>query len=136
MPKEYLMSIASSLFFICYIPEFYANIINKNANIYNVFEKIVLIVGTGFGFGYALTTDSNALKINYGILFGLDTISTSMRAYYAYKNRNKDVRLVLYDDNHIKNHIENHNPIQGSIIHTPIASNNHIDVSIDEDDRL
>jgi len=136
MPKEYLMTIASSLFFICYIPEFYANIRNKNANVYNVFEKIVLIVGTGFGFGYALTTDSNALKINYGILFGLDTIATSMRAYYAYKNRNQDVRLVLYDDNHI----ENHNPIQGSIqgpiIHTPIASNNHVDVSIDEDDRL
>lgn len=134
MPKEYLMSIASSLFFICYIPEFYANIRNKNANVYNVFEKVVLISGTGFAFGYALTTESNALKFNYSILFGLDTIALSMRAYYAYKNRNQDVRMIFYNENDIENHIENHNPIQGSIQgsiqHSQIASNN------DEDDQL
>lgn len=128
MPKEYLMTIASSLFFICYIPEFYANIRNKNANVYNVFEKIVMIAGTGFGFGYALTTESNALKLNYTILFGLDTIALSMRAYYAYTNRNQDVRLVLDKYNDIV--IDNHNPIHSQ------ASNSNIDVSIDDDDRL
>ena len=41
MSNEYLMNTASILFFICYIPEFYANYINKNANTYNVFEKVI-----------------------------------------------------------------------------------------------
>jgi hypothetical protein len=113
--NEYLMNVASTFFFICYIPEFYANYRNKNANIYNVFEKIVLIIGTGFGLGYSLTTNSSALKMNYSILFALDSISLFIRSYYAYKNRNKDVRIIMdiHTDTNIYTHT--HNPIQDSI---------------------
>jgi len=107
MPQEYLMNIASSLFFICYIPEFYANIRNKNANMYNVFEKVVMLAGTGFGLGYSLTTNSPALVFNYSILFGFDTVALAMRSYYAYKNKNRDVRMLSDADTH--------NPIQGYI---------------------
>jgi len=117
MPREYLMNIASILFFICYVPEFYANYRNKNANIYNVFEKVVMMGGTGFGLGYSLTTDSKALMINYSTLFVLDIIALYIRIFYAYKNRNRDVR-VLGDrigglaEHSIVEHSEIHNPIQ------------------------
>ena len=113
MSKEYLMNIASILFFLCYIPEFYANYRNKNANIYNVFEKIFITCGTGFGLGYSLTTDSQALVINYSTLFTLDMVAFFMRAYYAYKNYGRDVRVLL--ENEIDNErIDNivFNPVQ------------------------
>jgi hypothetical protein len=116
MPQEYLMNIASSLFFICYIPEFYANIRNKNANIYNVFEKVVMLAGTGFGLGYSLTTNSQALVFNYAILFGFDTIALTMRTYYAYKNRNHDVRMLT--------DVDTHNPIQDYIQEASKTYNN------------
>jgi len=104
MNNEYLMNIASSLFFICYIPEFYANYKNKNANIYNVFEKIVMLGGSGFAMSYALRSANNSLLINYAPLFALDSVALFMRAYYAYKNRNRDVSIVL-DDYTIENPI-------------------------------
>lgn len=91
MAQEYLMNIASVLFFICYIPEFYANYRNKNANIYNVFEKIILVGGTGLGLGYALV-------INYATLFSLDIVALSMRGYYAYNNYGRDVRVINIDE--------------------------------------
>lgn len=106
MSSDYLMNIASGLFFICYIPEFYANYKNKNANAYNVVEKIVMLAGTGFALGYSLETDSHAFKINYSIIFALDTVALFMRSYYAYKNRNIDVTMKLYE-----NADEVHNPV-------------------------
>lgn len=118
MAQEYLMNIASVLFFLCYIPEFYANYRNKNANIYNVFEKIILVGGTGFGLGYALTTDSNALVINYGTLFTLDILALSMRGYYAYNNYGREVRVVLNND--IENNEKTNDIVDG--IYNPIQS--------------
>jgi len=99
--NEYLMNIASSLFFICYIPEFYANYKNKNANIYNVFEKIVMLGGSGFALGYATQSSNNALLINYAPLFALDSIALLIRAYYAYKNRNRNVSVLQDNDDEI-----------------------------------
>lgn len=107
MNPDYLMNTATALFFICYFPEFYANYINKNANGYNVLEKCVLIVATGFGLGYAVATDNKPLVINYGPLFALDTVALFMRVYYAYKNRDRDVRIIEQTD--IEN--QNENPI-------------------------
>lgn len=95
MQEDYLMNIATTLFFICYIPEFYANYANKNANMYNVFEKVIMLAGTGFALGYAVSINNTPLIINYSPLFGLDVIALSMRSYYAYRNRNVDVRVVL-----------------------------------------
>jgi len=118
MAQEYLMNIASVLFFLCYIPEFYANYRNKNANIYNVFEKIILVGGTGFGLGYALTTDSKALVINYGTLFTLDILALSMRGYYAYNNYGRDVRVVFNND--IENNEKTNDIVDG--IYNPIQS--------------
>ena len=111
MSSEYLMNIASGLFFICYIPEFYANYKNKNANGLNVVEKIVMLAGTGFALGYSIMVESNTLQLNYSIIFGLDTIALGMRTYYAYKNRAIDVRINNTDSIVLHNAIDIHNPI-------------------------
>jgi hypothetical protein len=74
------------MFFICYIPELYANYKNQNVNLYNLPEKVLVIFGTGFAFSYALMNGDTTLIINYGSLFSLDTLALIMRAYYVYKN--------------------------------------------------
>jgi hypothetical protein len=117
MPQEYLMNIASILFFICYIPEFYANYRNKNANIYNLFEKIFITCGTGFGLGYSLTTDSQALVINYSTLFTLDMIALCMRGYYAYKNYGRETRILLNSEVYT-------NELDKNIVFNPVQINN------------
>jgi hypothetical protein len=100
------MNTASILFFICYIPEYYANYINKNANLYNVFEKILILSATTFALSYSIKNNNQALIINYGPLFALDIIALYMRGYYAFKNRNRDVRLKI-NKNDLEYDIEN-----------------------------
>lgn len=94
MSNDYLMNIATVLYLICYVPEFYANYVNKNSNVYNVFEKVALVMATGFGLGYAISIQNHAIILNYAPLFALDSIALFMRAYYAYRNRNIDVRVI------------------------------------------
>lgn len=87
MAHDYLMNTASALFFICYIPELYANWKNKNANFYNMPEKAVLVVASVFAFAYSVVNGDVALMTNYGPLLGLDIIAFAMRLYYVYKNK-------------------------------------------------
>ena len=89
---DYLMNIASALFFVCYIPELYANYKNKNANIYNVPEKIVVFIGTSFAFAYSIVNNDSALMANYGPILFLDTTALLMRVFYA---RLRDNRILL-----------------------------------------
>jgi hypothetical protein len=98
MSDDFLMNIASTLYFICYIPEFYANYANKNANLNNVIEKIVILIATTFAFSYSLKINNQALIINYGPVFALDIVALSMRSYYAYKNRNINVKVIENGD--------------------------------------
>jgi hypothetical protein len=105
MSHDYLMNIASILYFICYVPEFYANYANKNANVNNVIEKVVMLIATTFALSYSLKINNQALIINYGPVFALDIVALSMRSYYAYKNRNIDVKVIENDSLSI------HNPI-------------------------
>jgi uncharacterized protein with PQ loop repeat len=85
MEYDYLMNIATGLYFICYIPELYANYRNKNANIYNVPEKVVIFIGTSFALAYSVINMNTALIANYAPLMFLDTIAMMMRIYYAYR---------------------------------------------------
>jgi uncharacterized protein with PQ loop repeat len=87
------MNTASILFFICYIPELYANWKNKNANIYNIPEKVVIVVASGFAFAYSIINEDNALILNYGPILGLDIIAFAMRLYYVYKNNNNKIEI-------------------------------------------
>ena len=82
----YLMYTASVLYMVCYIPELYANYKNKNANGWNVPEKVVILVGSTFALSYSIMLEDRTLMINYGPLFALDFIAFVMRAYYACKN--------------------------------------------------
>ena len=110
MSYDYLMYIASVGYFICYVPDFFANIINKNANIYNVYEKLIMLMATTFALSYSITINNNALIINYAPVFCLDVISLMMKSYYAYKNRNIDVRILngkIVFENVLHNDIEN-----------------------------
>jgi len=82
----YLMYTASILYIVCYIPELYANYKNKNANGWNVPEKVVILVGSTFALSYSIMLEDRTLMINYGPIFALDFIAFVMRAYYACKN--------------------------------------------------
>jgi uncharacterized protein with PQ loop repeat len=94
MDYEYLMNVASVLYIVCYIPELYANYKNKNANIWNVPEKVVIFVGTSFAFAYSVLNNKEALLINYGPILGLDFIALAMRVYYAWLNHRNRIQYV------------------------------------------
>lgn len=91
MGYDYLMNTSSALFFACYIPELYANWKNKNANFYNMPEKAVLVVASGFAFAYAIANEDIALMSNYGPLLVLDVVAFGMRLYYVYRNKEPEV---------------------------------------------
>ena len=76
------MNVASALYIVCYVPELYANYKNKNANAYNIPEKIVMLTATGFALSYAIVNQDQALMLNYVPIFGLDVIAFLMRLYY------------------------------------------------------
>lgn len=91
MNYDYLMLTASVCFFIGYLPELYANWKNKNANIYNLPEKVLLLTGTFFAFSYSIVTNNEALIINYTPILCLDIIALLMRLYYWRLNNIKVV---------------------------------------------
>lgn len=84
MDSDYLMYTSTILYLICYLPELYANYVNKNANIYNIPEKIIMLSAASIAFSYSIITNNNALIINYGPTVFLDIIALLMRHYYAY----------------------------------------------------
>lgn len=90
----YLMYTASVLYIVCYIPELYANYKNKNANGWNVPEKVVILVGSTFALAYSIMLEDRTLMINYAPLFALDFIAFVMRAYYACKNCERPATVV------------------------------------------
>ena len=84
--NAYLMNTAGALFVVCYIPELYANYKNKNANGWNVPEKVVTLAGSSFALAYSVLNRDQALMPNYGPLFALDLLALGMRLYYVCKN--------------------------------------------------
>ena len=86
MNYDYLMNISSAIFFVCYIPELYANYKNKNANVYNMPEKVLMLVGSGFALSFAVMKEDIALMSNYGPIVALDLIALLMRLYYVVHN--------------------------------------------------
>ena len=92
------MNIASVLYIVCYLPEFYANWENKNANWYNVIEKIVMITACSCALQYSIEINNQAMILNYAPALSLDCIALLMRVYYAYLNRNRNVKIE-YNNN-------------------------------------
>ncbi len=82
---DYLLNIASVLYIVCYVPELWANYKNKNANVWNMPEKVVMLIATSFAFSYSVLSEDSALILNYGPILGLDILAFGMRGYYAWK---------------------------------------------------
>ena len=125
MHYDYLMNISSAIFFICYIPELYANYKNKNANIYNVPEKVLMVIGSGFAFSFSILNDDTSLMANYGPILALDVIALLMRVYYACINRNKDIILPLPQDDP-ESRTESSSPEPSHIEHIEPSDNSRL----------
>lgn len=106
MKNSYLMNIASFLYLLCYIPEAYANIHNKNANVYNIPEKVLMLSATTFALLYAITINDESLIINYGPLLSLDVLMLIIRIYYAYFYKKGELQIIL-NQNDSSNPIHN-----------------------------
>jgi uncharacterized protein with PQ loop repeat len=81
------MYITSFLYLSCYVPELYANYKNKNANIYNIPEKVIMLVAASCGLSYAIVNNNIALVVNYAPILALDILALWMRVYYAHYQR-------------------------------------------------
>ena len=92
-PYDYLMNICTACYLVCYVPDLYANYKNKNANVWNIPEKVMIFIGTGFALAFAVLTEDTALITNFAPLFILDGASMGMRSYYAYKNRRRYLEI-------------------------------------------
>jgi uncharacterized protein with PQ loop repeat len=101
MTANYLMFSASILYFICYLPELYANYKNKNVNAYNLPEKIIMLIATTLAFSYAVINDNVELITNYGPLMFLDVISLTVRLYYTYYNHYSQLENIKTDSNSV-----------------------------------
>ena len=123
--KEYILNIATVLFIICYFPDFYAIIKNKNAKINNIPEKLIILLGSSCGLHYAVINNNSALLFNYTTILTLDIISLLLRLYYAYKNYLINKNLVINNyNNNINNNNDINNPIHDII---EIHENDEID---------
>lgn len=89
MNLEYLMYLSSIFYFIGYLPDIYANWINKNANIYNLPERILFLIGTCLAVTYSVKINDNTLIITYVPLLAVDMFTLVMRIYYWQINKNK-----------------------------------------------
>jgi hypothetical protein len=96
MAYDFLMNTASALFFICYIPELYANWKNQNANFYNMPEKVLLLLASSFALSYAMLNSDVSLMSNYGPILALDIIAFLMRLYYVYKKKPEVTSLEVH----------------------------------------
>jgi uncharacterized protein with PQ loop repeat len=95
MNSDYLMYSATFLYLSCYLPELYSNYKNKNSNIYNIPEKIIMLTATSCGLSYALINKKIPLIVNYGPMLVLDILTLSLRIYYTYINNkiNQNINL-------------------------------------------
>ena len=84
---DYLMNIGSVIYICCYFPEIYSIFKNKNANIYNIPERVIMLTGTCFALSYSVLNKNQALLVNYVPMLFLDVLVLGLRLYYAHKNR-------------------------------------------------
>jgi uncharacterized protein with PQ loop repeat len=86
MDDDYLMYIATSLYFACYVPILYADFKNKNANLNNLPERVLSIVAGLFAIIYAIRVDSTPLKVNYIPHVIIESLVLGVKIVYVYRN--------------------------------------------------
>jgi len=119
MDLEYLMYLASVFYFFGYIPDIYANWVNKNANIYNLPERILFLTGSCFAVSYSVIIHDNTLIVSYVPLLAVEIFTLLMRIYYCQMNRN---------NNNNNNDNNNHN--------YSLQNNRNQDVDVNADDAI
>lgn len=87
MTADYLMYCTTALYFTCFLPELYATYKNKNANVYNIPEKALILLGTSMALSYAVINNNIPLMTNYAPLLIMDILTLSMKLYYARQNK-------------------------------------------------
>jgi len=87
MQDEDLMFAASALYFVCYAPIVYADWKNKNANAYNLPERLISLAATTLAFVYSLRIQNISLLTNYGPHLVMETLTLLFKVYYVSKNR-------------------------------------------------
>lgn len=83
---DYLMNIGSVIYICCYFPEIYSIFKNKNANIYNIPERVIMLIGTCFALSYSVFNKNQALLVNYVPMLFLDVLVLGLRLHYAHNN--------------------------------------------------
>ena len=86
MSAAYVLYAATFLYVSAALPDIYATYKNKNSNIYNLFDKGVLLTACSLGMTYGILTNNTPIIINYAPSVFLDALSLSLRLYYASKN--------------------------------------------------
>jgi len=94
MANELMMYAATGFYFVCYIPELYANYKNKNANIYNIPEKVLMLMGSILAFSYAIQLQNVSIILNYSLNLGIEIIALAMRLYYVLQNNRNTMVIV------------------------------------------
>ena len=97
--SEYVLYAATFLYVSATLPDIYATYKNKNANIYNLFDKCILLAAGSLGMTFGILTKNTPIIINYAPSVFLDILSLSLRIYYASKN-GFEVEPVNQADNH------------------------------------
>lgn len=88
------MYTATGFYFCCYLPELYANYVNKNANIYNLPEKILLLFGSILAFAYSLQLGDMSIIVNYSLALFIDCVAIVVRGYYIVINHKKNLAVT------------------------------------------
>ena len=85
-PYDFLLYMATALFLFTSIPTLYADIKNKNSNIYNLPERMCVITGCVLGIVYGISIGNMAVVISYSPSVCIETVVLGVKTYYAYKN--------------------------------------------------
>jgi len=88
------MYAATVFYFLCYAPGVYSDFKNKNANIYNLPEKLLSLSATTFGLIYAVRIYNVPLMINYGPHLVMETTTLLYKIYYIYQNRSSGAPII------------------------------------------
>jgi hypothetical protein len=76
----------------------YADCKNQNANIYNLPERILMLIATFLALTYSIRIENIPMMVNYAPNLFLDVIACSTRIYYIYINRKKNIKYIHIDD--------------------------------------
>ena len=91
MNPDYFMYSATFIYLVSTIPDIYANYKNKNANLYNLMDKGLMLIACCLGLTFGIFTNNMPVIINYLPSVFLDIFSLTLRIYYASQNKFKSL---------------------------------------------